>query len=67
MKQCTWKKYTIMQHSSENHMRIRDKRRVFSIMRAEHVTTHHLLPRVGMTLGEFAFWHLMNENKRKAN
>lgn len=63
---CTWKKYLVMQRASEHHMRIRDKRRVFTIMRSDSITADHLLPQIGMTMGEFAFWQLIGENRRKS-
>ena len=65
--QCTWKKYLIMCHELDKEMRIRDKRRVFAVMRMESVTHDHLLPNVGVTMGEFAFWQLMTETRRKGD
>ena len=62
---CTWKKYVIMHHVSEHVLRIKDRRAIFAIMRSDDLSHDHLLPSVGMTLGEFAFFHLICESRRK--
>jgi len=64
-KHVTWVKYKVMQHVMESSLRIREKRRVFACMRQEDVTHDHFLPHIGVTLGEFSFWQLMSDSRRR--
>ena len=64
--QCTWKKYVIMHHAAES-LSVKDKRRIFNLMRSDDITADHLIPDIGLTMGEFAFWQLIGEGKRKAH
>jgi len=63
--QCTWKKYIIMQRALGVDLRIRDKRRVFAAMRVADVTHDHFIPSIGVTMGEFSYWQLMSESRRR--
>lgn len=62
--QCTWKKYVIMKHVAET-MSVKEKRRIFNVMRSDNVTADDFVPNIGMTMGEFAFWQLIGESKRR--
>ena len=48
-------------------MAVKDKRRIFSILRGEgdRLTADTFLPCYGLHCGEFAFYHLLAEHARK--
>lgn len=62
----TWKKYVVLANCIES-LRVRDKRVIFQLMRANHcrVTQDSFLPHFGFTMGEFSTWYVLNDTSRK--
>lgn len=46
-------------------MHIREKRRVYGLMRSAEVGHDHFMPDLGITMGEFAFWQVVAEVPRR--
>jgi hypothetical protein len=62
----TYHKYQVMYDVIDN-LRIKHKRRVFLLMReCETLSINSFFPHFGFTAGEFATWHLLTDNIRKA-
>lgn len=61
----TWKKYLILSSYIE-HLRVRDKRQIFHIMRrqGDSLTHNHFFPQYGITAGEFATWQILSDNRK---
>ena len=59
-----WKKYQCV-YASVSRMTVRDKRRVFALMREEHVDCDTFLTEHGVTMGEFSMMHLLADHARK--
>ena len=55
----TWEKYTVISHAIAN-MDVRHKRKVLSYIRSEN-SMDLLVPSIGLTLSEFAIFHLVHE------
>lgn len=61
----TWKKYMILSSYIEG-LRVKEKRRIFHIMRKQGATLNHdsFLPQYGFTTGEFAVWQVLSEHRK---
>ena len=60
----TWKKGIVISHSIER-LVVRDKRLIFSVLRAGDATHDTFFPAFGVTAGMFCTWQILNECKRK--
>lgn len=62
----TWKKYRCV-HATVARMSIREKRRIFALLRNHPWCSHHtLVPAYGVTLGDFCAMHILMEQTRKS-
>eukprot|EP00965_Chrysotila_dentata_P022979 761578-Pleurochrysis_carterae.AAC.1 len=60
-----WAKYIVLSKVIHS-LCIRDKRKVFAILRCHEVDENSFFPLHGFTAGEFAVWNILSENgKRK--
>lgn len=61
----TWKKYLILSRFIE-HLRVRDKRQIFHIMRryGDRLTHDSFFPHFGITAGEFATWQVLSDSRK---
>lgn len=60
----TWKKYIVISCAIEK-LRVKDKRHLFHVMRKSDELTHNtFFPEYGITVGQFAIWQILSENKR---
>lgn len=63
----TWEKYTVLAKVISS-LSIRDRRQIFQICRQNSAAfcCDLFLPQFGFTVGEFAVWHTLGENRRKS-
>ena len=59
----TWAKYVVMK-SSMDRMRVREKRKVFNLMRLPGMSSETFLPAHGFTLGEFSAFQILDATRR---
>lgn len=62
----SWRKYVCMADAIEN-MRIREKRQVFQVMRSEQVSKDTFLPRLGISVSEFAVFQVLSDNSKRTS
>lgn len=60
----TWAKYVVLRAHIEN-MRVRDKRKVFNLMRLADMTPDTFLPEHGFTFGEFSCFQVLGDSTGK--
>lgn len=60
----TWRKLTILSCAVED-MRIRDKRRIFQLMRGADMHEDVFLPHIGLTLSVFATFQVLSDSQRR--
>ena len=61
----TWTKTAVFRAYIER-MRVREKRRVFNIMRMPGMTADTFLPAHGFTLGEFSCFQVLSDSTRRS-
>lgn len=61
----SWIKYTVLRSHIER-MRVRQKRRVFHIMRTADMHADIFLPEHGFTLGEFSCFQVLGDSARRS-
>ena len=59
----TWKKYKCL-HAAVSRMSIREKRRIFAMLRHQPCSHDMLLVHYGMTLGDFCCMHVLTDARR---
>lgn len=60
----TWRKYICLAHFVEN-MRVREKRRVFHLMRTENVDADMFMPGLALFVSEFATFQVLADSNRR--
>lgn len=60
----TWRKLVILSCAVDD-MRVRDKRRIFQLMRGADMHENVFLPHIGMTLSVFATFQVLADNQRR--
>ena len=60
----TWRKYVCMSAFVER-MCLRDKRRIFQLMRTGEVHEEVFLPHIGLTFSEFATFQVFCDSQRR--
>ena len=62
----TFVKYACLRSTCDR-LRVRDKRKVFNLMRSEKVDENSFMPQEGYTLGEFSIMQVLNDTGRRSN
>ena len=62
----TFLKYSCLRSTCDR-LRVRDKRKVFNLMRSEKVDENSFLPQEGYTLGEFSIMQVLNDTGRRSS
>ena len=60
----SWCKYIVID-ASVRRMKVRDKRKVFNIMRSEDMNVDTFLPQMNLTLGEFSVFQVLGDSGRR--
>ena len=61
----TWKKYAVMQLGVEQ-LQVKSKRTIFHTWRTTPDVVHEsLMPCIGLTMSEFAFFQVLGEHRKK--
>ena len=60
----TWERYTVLAHYVAC-LNVRDRRRIFQIMRAHEDSSNIFLPEYGITISEFATWYTLGDRRRR--
>lgn len=64
MKRPTWERYTVVAQVIPK-VSVRDRRMIFQLLRRGQLDPNILFPQIGITLGEFATWHILSDHKKK--
>lgn len=60
----TWRKLVILSCAVDD-MRVRDKRRIFQLMRGPEMHENVFLPHIGVTLSVFATFQVLADSQRR--
>ena len=60
----TWRKLVIL-YCAVDEMRVRDKRRIFQLMRGTEMHENVFLPHMGVTLSVFATFQVLADSQRR--
>lgn len=60
----TWERYSVLSHVVST-MAVRDRRKLFNIIRKLPQHENVFFPSFGLSLNEFAVFHVINENKTR--
>lgn len=60
----TWRKYVCIAQAVET-LRVKDKRRIFQMMRHPGMHPDTFLPHIGLTLSEFAVFQVLADSQRR--
>ena len=60
----TWRKLVILSCAVDD-MRVRDKRRIFQLMRGSDMHENVFLPHIGLTLSVFATFQVLVDSQRR--
>ena len=60
----TWERYTVLAHHISC-LTVRDRRRIFQIMRSHEDWYNVFLPEYGLTISEFATWYTLGGRRQR--
>lgn len=60
----TWKKNLVVYNAIDG-LRVRDKRKIFQLMRTNSANVNTFIPSMGYTLGEFATFQVIADSNRR--
>ena len=62
----SWKKSIVQSYVVRHRIQIREKRNIFNAMRTfQDVHKDCFFPTLGMSVGEYCIWYILNETTRK--
>tara|TARA_Y100001954_G_scaffold232667_1_gene284349 strand:- start:4620 stop:4862 length:243 start_codon:yes stop_codon:yes gene_type:complete len=61
----TWKKYICMSQYVEN-LRVKEKRRIFQLMRLEGMHEDVFMPHLGLTIAEFSCFQVLADSQKRS-